>query len=286
MNPYHSFVSKFARLKEEGLKLPLGALPPAPRPELPPTAPHVLIFAPHPDDECIIGGLPLRLLREAKMKIVNVAVTLGSKKERRQERLRELRGACEFLGFDLVPAKPDGLEAISTKTRKGRPAEWLKAVDIVAGLLRQHQPKAIFLPHENDWNSTHIGTHCLVADALFSAGESFNCWIVQTEFWGQMSNPNLMIESSEADVADLVAATSFHTGEVKRNPYHLLLPAWLQDNVRRGGELVGGQGAAAPNFTFATLYRVCRWKNRRFEDAFSGGKTISVRDNPAALFSE
>jgi LmbE family N-acetylglucosaminyl deacetylase len=37
-----------------------------------------LIFSPHPDDECIIGGLALRLLREAKWNVINVAVTLGS----------------------------------------------------------------------------------------------------------------------------------------------------------------------------------------------------------------
>ena len=57
----------------------------------------------------------------------------------------------------------------------------------------------------------------------------------------------------------MMAALSFHVGEVQRNPYHLLVPAWMQDNVRRGGELVGGQGGAAPDFTFATLYRLRRW---------------------------
>ena len=57
----------------------------------------------------------------------------------------------------------------------------------------------------------------------------------------------------------MMTALSFHVGEVQRNPYHLLVPAWMQDNVRRGGELVGGQGGAAPDFAFATLYRLRRW---------------------------
>ena len=55
----------------------------------------------------------------------------------------------------------------------------------------------------------------------------------------------------------------------ERNPYHLLVPAWMQDNVRRGGELVGGQGGAAPDFTFCTLYRLRRWRD--------GGRTGSTR---------
>jgi LmbE family N-acetylglucosaminyl deacetylase len=59
-------------------------------------APTALIFAPHPDDEVIIGGLPLRLLRELKLNVVNVAVTLGSRAERQAERWQELKncGGC------------------------------------------------------------------------------------------------------------------------------------------------------------------------------------------------
>jgi len=70
---------------------------------------------------------------------------------------------------------------------------------------------------------------------------------------------------------------------VKRNPYHLRMPAWMQDNVRRGAELVGGQGGPSPDFMFATLYRVRRWKNGRLEDAYAGGKQISVRESPASV---
>ena len=63
--------------------------------------------------------------------------------------------------------------------------------------------------------------------------------LVETEYWGQMHAPNLMVESSEADLADLLAALSHHIGEVRRNPFHLRMPAWMQDNVRLGAEVVG-----------------------------------------------
>jgi LmbE family N-acetylglucosaminyl deacetylase len=46
----------------------------------------VMILSPHPDDECISGGLALRLMHENGWHVVNVAVTLGSNKDRQKER--------------------------------------------------------------------------------------------------------------------------------------------------------------------------------------------------------
>jgi hypothetical protein len=53
----------------------------------------------------------------------------------------------------------------------------------------------------------------------------------------------------------------------------------MQDNVRRGGELVGGQGGAAPDFSFATLYRLRRWARGGFEQVYAGGKNIPASTN-------
>ncbi len=283
MNPYHSFVSSFARLNGDGKALPLGGIPPHGRPKPPANAPVALIFSPHPDDECIIGALALRWLREAGVRIINVAVTLGSNPERQQPRLRELRQACDWIGFDLETTAPNGLEKINPKTRTADPARWEASVRVIAALLVKYQPRAIFLPHELDWNSTHVGTHWLVMDALKTLPADFQTLLVETEFWGQMPSPNLMVESSVADVADLLAALSYHVGEVQRNPYHVRLPAWLQDNVRRGAELVGGQGGQAPDFTFATLYCLKHWQGAQARAAFAGGKQISTRENSGSL---
>ena len=82
MNPYRHFISEYARFAKEGGRYPLGQSAPLPRPATAPDAPKVLVFSPHPDDEVIIGGLPLRLLRELKMRVINVAVTQGSSKAR------------------------------------------------------------------------------------------------------------------------------------------------------------------------------------------------------------
>ena len=219
------------------------------------------------------------------MRVVNVAVTLGSDKQRRAARLRELKETCDFLGFELEQTTPDGLEKINPETRAKNPAHWKAAVRIIAALLAKHRPSAIFFPHKLDWNLTHIGTHYLVMDALKTLPKKFETTIVETEFWGQIPSPNLLVESGVDDVADMVAALTFHAGEVRRNPYHLRLPAWLQDNVRRGAERVGGQGAAAPDFTFATLYRLRRWKSGGVKNIFAGGKKIGTQDSPLVIFN-
>jgi LmbE family N-acetylglucosaminyl deacetylase len=283
MNPYQKFVSTFARLVTDGKKLPFGKIRPPGKIKVKPDAPVALIFSPHPDDECIIGGLALRLLREAGMRVINVAVTLGSKKERQQARLREVKKACGWIGFELAQTAPNGLEKINSQTRKNHPKHWARAVKIIAASLAKNRPRVIFFPHELDWNITHIGTHFLVMDALKTLPTGFQTTLVETEFWGQMPSPNLMVESSAADVADLISALSFHVGEVRRNPYHLRLPSWMQDNVRRGAELVGGQGGESPDFMFATLYRVRQWKNGRAIKIFTGGRQIGARENPVSF---
>lgn len=218
------------------------------------------------------------------MRVINVAVTQGSNKERQAGRLQELKNACDWIGFGLEQTAPNGLEKINPKTRAIDPQHWAAAVKVIASSLAKNQPHVIFVPHELDWNSGHVGTHFLVMDALKTLPASFQTLLVETEFWGQNPSPNLMVESSAEDVADLLAALSFHIEEVRRNPYHLRMPAWLMDNVRRGAELVGGQGGAAPDFTFATLYRARRWKDGRVEEIYSGGKQIGVRDFPGSVF--
>lgn len=284
MNPYQQFVSRFTAAIQEAKSFPLGGFASAPRPALSPNAPKALFFSPHPDDECISGGIALRLLREAQMNVLNVAVTQGSKKDRQAERLRELEGACNYLGFGLLRTGVNGLEKINPKTRVQDPTHWAVCVESIVGILEDHQPHIIMFPHEQDWNSTHIGTYFLVMDALKQMPADFEPFLVETEFWGQMTDPNLMIEISAQDLGEMICALTFHIGEVQRNPYHLLLPAWMLDNVRRGAELVGGQGAPAPDFTFAALNRLRRWRGGKVEKIYEGGKQYSARKNISELF--
>jgi hypothetical protein len=158
-------------------------------------------------------------------------------------------------------------------------------VDVIARILAERRPSVIFFPHDADWNSTHVGTHHLVMDALRRQRPDFTTHAVETEFWGAMATPNLMVESSEEDLGRMMAALSLHVGEVQRNPYHLLVPPWMQDNVRRGAELVGGQGGAAPDFVFCTLYRVSRWGDGQLRPTYAGGRSLPAQTSAATLFA-
>ena len=285
MNPYHRYVSELARLVREGASFQLGGFAIPQRPALAPDAPRALIFSPHPDDECIIGGLALRLMREAGLRVVNVAVTQGSNPARKADRLDELKAACSYLGFDLLQTAPSGLENINVKARIADSGQWHALVDVIDAILTDQRPNVVFFPHDTDWNSTHVGTHYLLVDALARQADDFTCHVVETEFWGAMATPNLMVESSGEDLAQMMTALSFHVGEVQRNPYHLLLPAWMQDNVRRGGELVGGQGGAAPDFVFCTLYRLRRWAHGGLQPTYTGGRNLAAGTSASALFA-
>jgi LmbE family N-acetylglucosaminyl deacetylase len=284
MTPYHKLVTQYVELLKQGRTLPLGDFAPAPRVKTAPDAPKALFFAPHPDDECISGGIAVRLMRQGRFHVINVAVTLGSKRERQAERLAELRQACEYLGFELLTTGEHGLERINPKTRQSDPEHWAAAVEVIRAIIETHRPRVLIFPHEQDWNSTHIGTHFLVMDALRQMPAVFKPYLVETEFWGAMADPNLMVEIAPQDLADMIAATTFHVGEVRRNPYHLSLPAWMIDNVRRGGEVAGGQGGAAPEYAFAALYRLRRWTGSDAQKIFEGGKQLPCSTNAGDLF--
>ena len=272
-NPYLGYARSFQALMDEGRNLPYGGFQPSVESKIESKGPVVLVLSPHPDDECIIGGLPLRLKREGGMQVFNVAITQGSNPVRKQERLAELQGACNWIGFELIQTGENGLDRIRPETANEAPNHWSNSVDILTEIFLKHQPVAIFVPHARDWNQTHLGTHLLAIDALKKA-KGLSPLIIETEYWGQMPHPNLMVENTVEEVADLLGALSHHRGELERNPFHLRLPAWMQDNVRRGAEVVGGQGGEAPDFGFATLYRVNRWEDEKLTPAWSGGKML------------
>lgn len=232
---------------------------------------HCLIFAPHPDDECIVGALPLRLQQEAGWRVSNVAVTLGSNPERRESRWAELLDACGVLGFDCIRVGDDGLSDVRTDTAEREPALWRAHVDAIAALLVQYRPALVLAPHALDDNPSHRGVHHLVANALAVARS--NTVLANTEFWSTQGQPNALVQTSLKDTARLIAALERHTGEIARNPYHLRLPAFLADAVRRGGELVLGAGEEPPDFAFATLYRLV---------AYRGGQPVA--DLPRHVF--
>jgi LmbE family N-acetylglucosaminyl deacetylase len=284
-NPFLPYVRAFGELLASGRRLVPGVMPGPDLPAVAADAPVCLVFSPHPDDEAITGGLPWRLRRQDAWRVVNVAVTLGSKQARRSARWAEVSACCSHLGFELVSASGEathGLERIAPRTALAEPLYWDAAVHKVANLLRQHQPRVVVCPHDNDGHAAHIGTHRLVTDALRRIGSAVQPHVVLTEYWNTQPDPRLMVELSADDVSELVAALSLHVGEVARNPYHLTLPAWCIDAVRRGAERVGAPGADMPGFTFATLYGWQRWTGTALEPM--PARMLALSRGPASLF--
>ena len=267
-NPFVPYVAGFEVLLAGGAGL---SADPAAHPQLPEVAtdaPVCLVFSPHPDDEAISGALPWRLRSQAGWRVVNLAVTLGSHKARRVARWHELEQCCAYLGFELASAVGEiacGFEGISEQAARDDPVYWAGCVARIAQLISRYRPRLIVCPHDDDGHPAHIGTHRLVMDALRKLGTEADLYLALSEYWNTQSHPGLMVELGTAEVADLVAALSLHVGEVARNPYHLTLPAWFIDSVRRGAERVALPGANAPDFRFASLYGWQRWHQGRGE---------------------
>lgn len=90
-------------------------------------------------------------------------------------------------------------------------------------------------------------------------------------------NPLPFLQKIGASLMIPVAAAARHESQTGRNPYHLRLPAFMLDTVRRGGELINGQYAASPDMDFATLYKVSRWKNNALH-AMPGRNNLRAAD--------
>jgi LmbE family N-acetylglucosaminyl deacetylase len=204
----------------------------------------IMLLSPHPDDECITSSLALRLAHENGAHLINVAVTLGSKKSRQKSRLSELNNACEVLEMELIELS----ESWSQKEKE------------LKSLIQKYQPSLILVPHDKDLHPTHIKTAELLKKVIkkFKNNPILVAW---TEYWGQMKNPNLMVEVPLEILELQMRALEKHKGEIERNPYHLRLPGWMMDNVRRGSEIIFGSNPVAPSFAFATLYRLQLYKN-------------------------
>ena len=127
--PFDAWATAYRRLLETSIEQAGLALlaQPSPAPTASPGAPVCLVFSPHPDDEALVGGLALRLRQESGWRVVNVALTFGSRLERRAERWTELQASCQVLGFDLMcagEAPGMGLEGVRTADAAANTVLW------------------------------------------------------------------------------------------------------------------------------------------------------------------
>lgn len=226
-----------------------------------------MILSPHPDDESIISSLALRLMYENNVHVVNIAVTLGSKKERQEERKKELNDACELLEFENIFLH----ENWKTKEKE------------LKSLIQKYQPQLIIAPHVKDFHPTHIKTGELLKKILPSLKK--NTFLVAwSEFWNPLTKPNFLIEVPQEILELQMRALEKHVGEVERNPYHLRLPAWMMDNVRRGSEVIGGKGGDAIDMAYGILYQLQLSKNGKLSSLKLQKKFLTSEENIGQMF--
>lgn len=227
----------------------------------------VMILSPHPDDESIIGSLAIRMLQENNAHVINVAVTVGSKRERQSERRAELEAACELLEFENVFLDDD----------------WKKKEKELTSLIQKYQPGLIIAPHVKDFHPAHIKTGQLLKKIAASLKkESF--LIAWSEFWGQNLKSNILVEIPLEIVELQMRALEKHVGEVSRNPYHLRLPAWMMDNVRRGSETILGKGATSFAMAFGVLYQLQLSKNGKLTKPKLSSPFLDNSENLTQIF--
>lgn len=227
----------------------------------------VMILSPHPDDESIMGSLALRLGLENNAHIINIAITLGSNKERQQSRVQELTNACELLQMDCEYLNED----------------WKIKEKELKSLIQKFQPQLIIAPHEKDFHPAHIKTGKLLKKVLLVLKKE-SILIAWSEFWGQMAKPNILVEVPNEIVELQMNALQMHIGEVSRNPYHLRLPAWMMDNVRRGSEVIGGKGSLSGEMAFGVLYKCQLYKNGKFTNPKLPHAFLSNETDLAQMF--
>ncbi|HEX5483667.1 MAG TPA: hypothetical protein VFZ08_13675, partial [Terriglobia bacterium] len=173
-----------------------------------------------------------------------------------------------------------GFDRITEEARKGQPEEWKSKVETLREIFDREKPDAVLTPHGQDFNSTHVGTHSLVVEALgqhLDLSRRGPVLLIEAEFWHQIERPNLMVGLTPELVAAQLVGIAEHGDEMRRNPYHLLHPCRLMDNVRRGSEVVGGQGAKARDFAFAEIYNVAFMKGREVIPARPGGLIVEPK---------
>ncbi|KAM3095814.1 PIG-L deacetylase family protein [Phormidesmis sp. 146-12] len=150
-----------------------------------------MVFSPHQDDETLGCGGMIALKRQCKGSVSVVFLTDGQSggadlsvigEQRIKLRQQEAIAALTILGVEKSDVhflnKPDGtLDQLSEPHRQ-------QTIDHIVQLLRDYQPKEVYVPHRCDRHPDHEATYQLVQAAMTQVGlqatvREYPIWI----FW-------------------------------------------------------------------------------------------------------
>ncbi len=162
--------------------------------------------------------------------------------------------------------------------------DWPTKAKELKSLIQKYQPNLILAPHLKDHHPTHIKTGKLLEKVLKTS--KIKTLVAWTEFWGAMEKPNCLVEVPNEILELQMKALVMHAGEVARNPYHLRLPAWMMDNVRRGGEIISNVGGEVPKMPFGVIYHLQLFKNGKLTKVKLPTPFLSSLADLAQIFNE
>jgi LmbE family N-acetylglucosaminyl deacetylase len=215
------------------------------------TALHV---SAHPDDELLGAPATLFALRDAGLRIINIACGLGRPVQHARRRV-EVDDACARAKFELsVLDPPVGLSADDDLVT----AE-VHIRDAVAVAIGEHEPACVVAPSPHDRHHGHetVGRGVRLALETVAAPPVWLAW----EFWAMLPLPTLLVSYDELRLEEIKRALSAHAGELARIDYERALEARARFGGVLGGERVFGYGGDIVDPPLAeVLCELHRWE--------------------------
>ena len=195
----------------------------------------VLHVSAHPDDELLGAPATLFALRDAGLRIVNIACGLGRPVQHARRRV-EVDEASARAKFELrVLDPPLGLSVDDDLVT----AE-MHIRDAVVAAVGEHEPACIVAPSPHDRHHGHetVGRGVRLALEAVAAPPVWLAW----EFWAMLPLPTLLVSYDDLRLEEIKTALSAHAGELARIDYARALEARARLSGLLGGERVFGYG--------------------------------------------
>jgi len=199
----------------------------------------VLHVSPHPDDELLGAPATLMALRDAGLRVVNLACGLGGV-EQRARREAELREACRRAGFELVV--PDRAPIAGSRARD-RASVSAQLIELVGAQLARDEPEIVVSPSPHDRHPSHELVARAVREVLRDCGRRALRWWLWG-LWGPLQLPTLGVAFDEVRLEQILSALGAYGGELERNDYRRLVRGRAEMNASLAPELLFGFGAS------------------------------------------
>ncbi len=183
-------------------------------------ASHVLVFAPHPDDDVIGCGGSIAKHVKSNHTVTIVYMTSGEaglpklKEKKMLARIREQEAqeAAAFLGVnDLIFLRYPNMNLRGTE----------EILTSLIAILKEKNPDIVYVPHANDEHKDHQATHKLVIQAIaqLTKEQRKNLVILGYEVWTPLQHVSYTVNISEYIELKMKAIQQHQSQIIHDKPY-------------------------------------------------------------------